>query len=79
MGHWKQSDNSTEVAIKTLNPKSTEDDKVRFLQEAAIMGQFIHPNVVMLYGVVTMGEPVGIKLEREAVLFLEGQWSEVSV
>ena len=35
-----------------------EEEKVRFLQEAAIMGQFSHPNVVKLYGVVTVGEPV---------------------
>ena len=31
---------------------------MRFLQEAAIMGQFCHPNVVRLYGVVTVGDPV---------------------
>ena len=33
-------------------------DQVKFLQEAAIMGQFKHPNVIKLYGVVTVGEPV---------------------
>ena len=37
-----------------------EEEKVRFLQEAAIMGQFSHPNVVKLYGVVTVGEPVSL-------------------
>jgi len=31
---------------------------VKFLQEAAISGQFRHPNVVKLLGVVTVGEPV---------------------
>ncbi len=46
-----------EVAIKT-NQSKDEEDKVKFLQEAAIMGQFRHPNVVKLYGVVTVGEPV---------------------
>ena len=46
-----------EVAIKT-NQSKDETDKVKFLQEAAIMGQFRHPNVVKLYGVVTVGEPV---------------------
>ena len=35
-----------------------EEEKVRFLQEAAIMGQFSQPNVVKLYGVVTVEEPV---------------------
>ena len=43
--------------------QATEQDKVRFLQEAAIMGQFRHPNIVRLYGVVTVHEPVMIVLE----------------
>ena len=47
-----------EVAVKMLKPQSTEEGKVKFLQEAAIMGQFLHPHVVKLHGVVTMGEPV---------------------
>lgn len=47
-----------EVAIKTLNPESPKDDEIKFLKEAAIMGQFLHPNVVKLLGVVTVGEPV---------------------
>ena len=44
-----------EVAVKTLKEGAGEGDKVKFLQEAAIMGQFSHPNVVKLYGVVTEG------------------------
>ncbi len=44
-----------EVAVKTLKNK---EDRVKFLQEAAIMGQFTHPNVVKMYGVITDGEPV---------------------
>ena len=47
-----------EVAIKTLRPESREEDKLKFLQEAAINGQFRHPNIVRLHGVVTVGEPV---------------------
>ena len=47
-----------EVAVKTLKEGSGEEDRVKFLQEAAIMGQFKHPNVVTVYGVVTAGEPV---------------------
>ena len=41
-----------EVAVKTLKEGSGEEDRVKFLQEAAIMGQFRHPNVVEMYGVV---------------------------
>ena len=46
------------MAIKMLKPGSDEMDQVKFLQEAAIMGQFKHPNVIKLYGMVTVGEPV---------------------
>ena len=47
-----------EVAVKTLKKGSDASSVVKFLQEAAIMGQFNHPNVVKLYGVVINGEPV---------------------
>ena len=47
-----------EVAVKTLKEGSGKEEKVKFLQEAAIMGQFKHHNVVTMYGVVTEGEPV---------------------
>ncbi len=57
-GVWEVPGGSVEVAVKTLKPKGSEEDKVKFLQEAAIMGQFLHPNVIKLQGVVTIGEPV---------------------
>ena len=57
-GVWQLPGGAVEVAIKTLKPGSDEMDQVKFLQEAAIMGQFKHPNVIKLYGVVTVGEPV---------------------
>ena len=44
--------------MKELQPRASEEEKVKFLQEAAINGQFRHPNVVMLMGVVTVGKPV---------------------
>ena len=56
---WWTSDKSSKmVAVKTLNKGADGMDRVKFLQEAAIMGQFRHPNVVKLYGVVTQEEPV---------------------
>ena len=48
-----------EVAVKMLQEGTSEQDTVRFLQEAAINGQFKHPNIVQLLGVVTVGKPVG--------------------
>ena len=58
-GLWQSPGGAIEVAIKTIQG-SNEEEKVKFLQEAAIMGQFRHPNVVKLMGVVTVGEPVSI-------------------
>ena len=55
---WSVSRTTKEVAVKMLRGELPEEEKVRFLQEAAIMGQFSHPYVVRLYGVVTMGDPV---------------------
>ncbi len=53
-GEWMTSEGGEkiEVAVKTLKEGAGEGDKVKFLQEAAIMGQFSHPNVVKLFGVV---------------------------
>ena len=61
---WSISGTTKEVAVKTLKPGSSENDRVRFLQEAAIMGQFNHPYVVKLHGVVTVRDPVSIYSEN---------------
>ncbi|XP_023665956.1 ephrin type-A receptor 7 isoform X2 [Paramormyrops kingsleyae] len=53
----------TAVAIKTLKVGYTEKQRRDFLCEASIMGQFDHPNVVHLEGVVTRGKPVMIVIE----------------
>ena len=64
---WSISGTTKDLAIKTLKTNSKEEEKVRFLQEAAIMGQFSHPNVVRLYGVVTVGNPVSIASTNSSV------------
>lgn len=46
-----------EVAVKAVKA-SSELERIKLLQEAAIMGQFAHCNVVRLLGVVTVGDPV---------------------
>ena len=48
------------MAVKMLKEGTVESDEVRFLQEAAINGQFRHRNVVKLHGVVTLGRPVSL-------------------
>jgi len=61
-GLWKSSKNNSivpvEVALKSLTEGASDVNEVKFLQEAAIMAQFEHPNVVSLYGVVSEGKPV---------------------
>eukprot|EP00731_Ephydatia_muelleri_P029387 Em0020g1031a len=52
-----------QVAVKSVKSGSKEMEKVKLLQEAAIMGQFSHPNVVRLIGIVTVGEPLLVVLE----------------
>ena len=47
-----------DVAVKQLKPGASETEKIKFLREAAINGQFRHPNVVKLMGVVTGSGPV---------------------
>jgi serine/threonine protein kinase len=51
-GYWKSVDYSVEVALKTLSGGQGQEGRRKLLQEAAIMSQFRHPNVVKLYGVV---------------------------
>ncbi|XP_068612084.1 ephrin type-B receptor 4b-like [Brachionichthys hirsutus] len=51
------------VAIKTLKGGYTEKQRRDFLSEASIMGQFQHPNIIHLEGVVTTSCPVMILTE----------------
>ena len=57
-GVWSVGTEEREVAVKSLVDGSTEEKRIQFLQEAAIMGQFKHPNVITLHGVLLDQEPV---------------------
>ena len=61
-GIWQSPMGAMDVAVKQLQSGASEEEKIKFLQEAAINGQFRHPNVVQLMGVVTVGEPVSCTL-----------------
>ena len=64
LGLWSNgSTDPVQVAVKALNSQCSESDRVKFLREAAIMGQFVHNNVVQLHGVVTEENNVMILLE----------------
>ena len=45
-----------QVAIKTLKAGYSEQQRRDFLWEASIMGQFDHPNIIHLEGVITKSE-----------------------
>uniref|UniRef100_A0A673G9S6 receptor protein-tyrosine kinase n=1 Tax=Sinocyclocheilus rhinocerous TaxID=307959 RepID=A0A673G9S6_9TELE len=51
------------VAIKSLKAGYSEKQRRDFLSEASIMGQFDHPNIIRLEGVVTRCKPVMIITE----------------
>ena len=62
-GLWKSTKkNATlEVALKTSSKDRKADPRIKLLQEALIMGQFAHPNIVLLYGIISHGDPVSSK------------------
>ena len=59
-GVWSVGREEREVAVKSLADGSTEEKRIQFLQEAAIMGQFKHPNVITLHGVLLDSKQVGL-------------------
>jgi hypothetical protein len=62
LSHWKQ---ASHIGHCSRCAATKDEDKVRFLKEAAIMAQFNHPNIVGLVGVCTLPptEPTLIVLE----------------
>ena len=56
---WVDSEGGVkEVAVKTMENGASEEQRIKFLQEAAIMGQFNNPHVIKIYGVLTSNQPV---------------------
>ena len=51
-----------QVAVKIINNDADDKERLRFLQEATILCQFDHENVIKFYGVVTE-DPAMIVLE----------------
>nr|XP_015204363.1 PREDICTED: ephrin type-A receptor 10 isoform X2 [Lepisosteus oculatus] len=51
------------VVIKTLRAGCSEKQKRVFLTEAGILGQFDHPNIIRLEGVITRGNTMMIVVE----------------
>ena len=63
LGVLKSETHEVKVALKTSNQGTSEENMIKFLQEGAIMAQFRHPNVILLYGIVSKDEPVSLHLQ----------------
>ncbi len=61
-GVWKPPtlDKVHDVALKTLvhTHSDSGEDRIKLLQEAVVMGQFSHPNVIKLLGVAISDDVV---------------------
>ena len=57
-GVWSHSEGGSdqvveeEVAVKSMESGESEEERVKFLQEAIIMGQFNHPNIIAMLGII---------------------------
>ena len=47
-----------EVAVKLVKKGAPQEERLKLLQEVAILGQFRHRHIVHLVGVVSVDEPV---------------------
>jgi focal adhesion kinase 1 len=52
-----------EVAVKTCKSDAAHEDRVKFLEEAAVMKQFDHPHIIKLFGVVSHEKKTYIVME----------------
>ena len=49
---------NVDLAIKVTNEET--QGRIELLQEAVTMGQFLHPRILRLYGLVTIQDPVSV-------------------
>ena len=54
-GVWRNADDGSspfkDVAVKCLKSRASEEQTICFLREAAIMGQFEHPNILQILAI----------------------------
>lgn len=58
-GERRSAEGPQMVAVKSLKAGADNSEKVKLLKEAAIMGQFKHPNVVEFFGVRLINNSLG--------------------
>ena len=59
-----------EVAVKTIEDSANEEERVKFLQEAAIMGQFNHPDIIKILGILISENEVIQILTKKQQLYI---------
>ena len=70
-GLWRSAKSNAGVPVEVALKSLTEGvNEVKFLQEAAIMAQFEHPNVVSLFRVVSKGKPMSFVLGNKSYVVL---------
>ncbi len=57
-----------EVAVKIMEDATSEEDEIKFLQEAVIMGQFDHPNIVKIMGVMITDVEVSVLFRMDKII-----------
>jgi len=61
-GIWRRTEGASEVqskvAVKTLNSGTSEENKIKFLQEAVIMGQFTCLQILSVQGIIVNSSEV---------------------
>ena len=56
-----------------MKDSNSAEERIKFLQEAAIMKQFAHQNVVFMFGVVTKRYPVSLLFHYLAIYIIKFQ------
>lgn len=67
-GVWKGKGKDLEVVAKSLMSGGPQDERVKLLQEAVIMGQFHHPNILQFFGVVKEENRVSLATQMNLYL-----------
>uniref|UniRef100_A0A8C8VHP2 Tyrosine-protein kinase n=1 Tax=Pelusios castaneus TaxID=367368 RepID=A0A8C8VHP2_9SAUR len=74
---------NTPVAVKSCRETLPPELKARFLQEARILKQYSHPNIVRLIGVCTQKQPIYIVMELvqggDFLTFLRSEGQQLKV
>ena len=70
-GVWISRLGEVPIAVKTLKEPTSEERKIALFQEAIIMGQFSHQNIIRILGIVSVIEPYAIVSELMKMEMLE--------